>query len=331
MPLSPKYNVVSYYDSNNNGMSVGCTPTSGILRFQWSLELLEDKSMDIHGNYGTSGSGMYDWFCYDSSNHRFHLQQYSPWAYCYSSVTNVTTGTVYNIEGIIASTGMSITVNGTTDTASGSAAGSRDFWLFNNGSGSSKANVRTYSLKIWDDDTLIGDLIPVSRKSDSLNGLWNRINDEVYYPGGHESFYDDTPWIQEAGEIPTNEIFPDAPEEFMTDPPDAIFRIDEVDDLPRNNLFEILTDSPVEYPADAMFRIDSRYMGGVPFEGLFLDADDLGAFANASSLKTIRIPPSVKSIGENAFTHSKLTHVRIAEDCDYSTTSFPKNCEVEHY
>ena len=55
----------------------------------------------------------------------------------------------------------------------------------------------------------------------------------------------------------------------------------------------------------------------------------LGAFCHAVNLENIVIPDSVKKIGKYAFTHTKLTSVTIADDCEYDEdTSFPKECTV---
>ncbi len=333
MPKFANFNVVDYYDCGNSGMSVGCTPTSGVLRFQWSLEILDiSKSMDIHGNWGRPGSGYYDWLAYDSAAHRFQLQQYSPWIYCYSDVTDVSADTVYDIEGIISASGMSITVNGITNTASGHAAASRDFWLFNNGSGNTQANVRTYSLKIWDNNLLIGDLLPVERRSDGKAGLWNQVNDEVYYPDGHESFYTDIPWIQGEDLFPYNENFIPMPEKALSEPPDAIFRIDETDDLPHTNLAPVLNIPALTKPfPDAVFRIKPDEMGGIPFNKLPPDCPALGAFANANNLIYARIPATVQKLGDQSFTNTLLKQVKISQDCTFDEETFPKGCLIEYY
>lgn len=58
---------------------------------------------------------------------------------------------------------------------------------------------------------------------------------------------------------------------------------------------------------------------------------DTGAFCYASNLKTVKIPKSVKYIGETAFRHTALTEVTIAADCKYYPTSFPDGCKINFY
>ena len=58
---------------------------------------------------------------------------------------------------------------------------------------------------------------------------------------------------------------------------------------------------------------------------------DTGAFCYASNLKTVKIPKSVKYIGETAFRHTALTEVTIAADCEYYPTSFPDGCKINFY
>lgn len=57
----------------------------------------------------------------------------------------------------------------------------------------------------------------------------------------------------------------------------------------------------------------------------------LGAFANDTSLTKVIIPKSVKFIGENAFRNTALSSVKISEDCDYGSESFPDGCNVDFY
>ena len=56
-----------------------------------------------------------------------------------------------------------------------------------------------------------------------------------------------------------------------------------------------------------------------------------GAFANDTSLSKVVIPKSVNFIGENAFRNTALSSVKISEDCDYGSESFPDGCNVDFY
>ena len=58
---------------------------------------------------------------------------------------------------------------------------------------------------------------------------------------------------------------------------------------------------------------------------------DTGAFANAISLRYVRIPESVKKIGKYAFRNTALISVTIARDCEYYPTSFPDGCIINFY
>lgn len=57
----------------------------------------------------------------------------------------------------------------------------------------------------------------------------------------------------------------------------------------------------------------------------------MGAFANAYKLTYVRIPETVKKIGEYAFRNTALTSVTIARDCEYYPTSFPGGCKINFY
>lgn len=57
----------------------------------------------------------------------------------------------------------------------------------------------------------------------------------------------------------------------------------------------------------------------------------MGAFCNDTNLVSIDIPASVKYIGPYAFRRTLLSHVKIASDCRYFTTSFPDGCVIEHW
>lgn len=57
----------------------------------------------------------------------------------------------------------------------------------------------------------------------------------------------------------------------------------------------------------------------------------IGAFCNCVNLENVSIPESVKYIGPYAFYNTKLKKIKIASDCEYYDTSFPRDCEIEYY
>ncbi|HOO05857.1 MAG TPA: leucine-rich repeat protein [Ruminococcus sp.] len=106
------------------------------------------------------------------------------------------------------------------------------------------------------------------------------------------------------------------------------------DGYPKYSLFPELPASPMEKPyPKALWRIDPQINGGYPYHELMpgLVRKGPGAFCNAIHLTRVRIPESVKTIGEKAFANTALRSVTIAPDCTYSETSFPPGCEVNFY
>lgn len=87
-----------------------------------------------------------------------------------------------------------------------------------------------------------------------------------------------------------------------------------------------------ELPYSA-WRIDPQVNNGYPFNDLMpgLVRKGPGAFYNAVKLTRVRIPETVKLIGEEAFANTALRSVTIAPDCTYSETSFPPGCEISYY
>lgn len=57
----------------------------------------------------------------------------------------------------------------------------------------------------------------------------------------------------------------------------------------------------------------------------------IGAFCNCVNLENVSIPESVNYIGPYAFYNTKLKKIKIASNCKYYDTSFPRDCEIEFY
>ena len=63
--------------------------------------------------------------------------------------------------------------------------------IFRHGGGfipQSQALLKIYSLKVWDNDTLIRNFIPVYRKIDSVIGLYDTIEGKFYTNAGTGTF-----------------------------------------------------------------------------------------------------------------------------------------------
>lgn len=107
-----------------------------------------------------------------------------------------------------------------------------------------------------------------------------------------------------------------------------------MDGYPTNTDFsELPAAAMVEPFPDGYWRTDPLVNNGYPFNELMpgLVRKGPGAFYNAGKLTRVRIPETVKLIGEEAFANTALRSVTIAPDCTYSETSFPEGCEVSYY
>lgn len=91
-------------------------------------------------------------------------------------------------------------------------------------------------------------------------------------------------------------------------------------------------ENPVTEPLPLpLWRVDPARNNGYPFTGLMPVPKPGGAFRNAEKLERVYIPETVRKIGAEAFRYTALKTVKISAECQYSTTSFPEDCEVEFY
>lgn len=62
-----------------------------------------------------------------------------------------------------------------------------------------------------------------------------------------------------------------------------------------------------------------------------IDFGIFGSFLNASNLRSIKIPPTVKFIDYYSFNNTQLESVVVAPDCFYYKNTFPPNCQITYY
>lgn len=103
--------------------------------------------------------------------------------------------------------------------------------------------------------------------------------------------------------------------------------VDSEGNLANDELQGLLPPMQKPYPL-SLWRVDNEILTNELIEPLPLD---VGAFTNATQLRKVSIPKSVKKIGKYSFRNTKLTSVTIARDCEYYPTSFPDNCTVRFY
>lgn len=107
--------------------------------------------------------------------------------------------------------------------------------------------------------------------------------------------------------------------------------IDENGNIGNNKFISLPPEPFVDDCPDTVWRIDPDINSGFPFNALIPIEPPSGAFMNATKLLRAEIPRSCKKIGRFAFANTALKKVKIAADCEYFSSSFPKDCEVEFY
>ena len=85
------------------------------------------------------------------------------------------------------------------------------------------------------------------------------------------------------------------------------------------------------YPASMWYLNEDNKLRNILLPNELILGPEVGAFLNAESLEYVKIPKSVKSIGDASFVGTKLKKVCISKNCSYTSTSFPKGCEIIFY
>src|SRR5574344_2064659 len=105
-----------------------------------------------------------------------------------------------------------------------------------------------------------------------------------------------------------------------------------------NDGYPYINNTPVEIPPimksplpDTIMILNSDINDGYPYiNGSEINSIILGSFMY-SQLNTVSIPRSCQKIGSLAFNQTNVSNVKISSTCDYSSTSFPDNCNIEVY
>ena len=108
-----------------------------------------------------------------------------------------------------------------------------------------------------------------------------------------------------------------------------------------NDGYPYINDTPVEIPpimkspypdSYTIMTLNSDINDGYPYinDNSEINSIILGSFMY-SQLNTVSIPRSCQKIGSLAFNQTDVSNVKISSTCDYSSTSFPDNCNIEVY
>lgn len=135
-------------------------------------------------------------------------------------------------------------------------------------------------------------------------------------------------WYMGTDGYPTNSYLQDVSQPPITKPvPNSMWSCED-GNYPKNGFLQPIVGNSVNKPyPNAMWGIKEDY----PACGFHNPIPMLGAFGHSTSLKSIKIPKTVKSIGPNTFTYSNIQNVTISEDCVYEDTTFPPGCTIKFY
>lgn len=164
--------------------------------------------------------------------------------------------------------------------------------------------------------------------SSDTQSSWYTMHSTITYT------YEAYNWYMTEDDELANDYMPNEVAEYTTPIPFASWTI-----IPGVNSGFPVTGAYSQIPAldtiplpSSQWRITEGYNDGFLFNMLLPNIPVyIGAFENSEILTKVKIPPTVKTIGQKAFKGTALTSVKIASDCTYSEESFPEGCAIEHY
>ena len=140
-------------------------------------------------------------------------------------------------------------------------------------------------------------------------------------------------WYLDSNELLVHDDLPEPIRQWFSDPyPASFWNINSDNFLTLNSEYWSPFPEPIEYltppyPATMWYMTEDNEIEN----DLLPDRLYLGAFCECTTLSEMKIPQSVKSIGERAFYDTNLIEVTIARDCTFYPTSFPVGCQINYY
>lgn len=182
------YQEVEYLQSSGTQyINVGLNPTSSLWGFEIDFTPLHAPSSSGHGVFGQKTADNNEWHLntwYDTSNYNGTLIMKSS-KYSARLANGIRCQmSMHNLEYINA--------EGTRRTVSNVSIGNLPLYIFccnKNGTTSEFTSMKLYSFKLYDDtDTLVSELYPCYRISDSVAGLWDKEREMFLTNSGSGTF-----------------------------------------------------------------------------------------------------------------------------------------------
>ena len=314
-----------YVETDGNiFFSTGLSITSGKMRCELDMAytalndnpcMLSNQGVDISA--GTINVDTYNQY-YDIKNYYTGADRYTAYVSkdSFSMANNLRTKLTMYVSG----NGLTAKAYGRTAHTNGYAVSNNPLYLCCAGASLSRgAKARIYSVKIWDDKTLILDAAPMFLEDQYVlydtirHGAVSTVGDGILLPT----------WYIINNDL-TNIAFPEVP--VIGEPyPTEYWYFDDGEVINQLTPAKIPVATP-PYP----YQMWQHYDDDGLLTGFCLKNPLLGAFCH-SPIRKIEIPPTVKKIGPYAFRESGITAVTIASDCVYEETSFAPGCRIYTY
>ena len=195
-PVPVEYEALESFDNEHYYcLNTLLRPQSGTLKFECNVscdEFVGDNL--IFGGFFSDSYNLRDsntnW-CWINTDGSVTVSQWNGGQIGATSVAgDVQLNTPIEFSAVYSASELSVTINGQTYSRGGMSVLAREAWIGSNGgkqsqySNCSIGNFSLYWFKIYDDNDLVRDFVPVKRLSDDAYGLWDFVTEE-FYPWVH--------------------------------------------------------------------------------------------------------------------------------------------------